>query len=378
MAFIQADSLIKRILSAASSSPEGRIVALDVRSESEFSDGSIPGSENLPILKNDERHQVGLTYKQQGQDTAIRLGHELVDPHRDTRVAEWAERLRAVAEENRFVFCWRGGLRSKLATEWIRVAGVSVPQVDGGYKAIRKRFLDRIAAITEVRAPFLVVSGTTGSGKTELLRNADFPFFDLEKHANHRGSTFGLSVNGSQPRQATFENRMGLDLLALDRRWNASGESETFLAEDESAGIGLCWVPKAIQDRTSTAPILILEEPMEARAARIEEEYVALPLREGITPEILRNHLTTQLSKLQKRMGHERATRILGELTAAFSTDYRIGRHHGWITMLLSEYYDPGYTYYFSRFVRKPLYKGSLIECRAWIYEWIRSGRKLR
>lgn len=377
MAFIQADFLISRILDAALSPEKIRVVALDVRSEGEFSDGSIPGSENLPILTNEERHQVGITYKQQGQEAAIRLGHELVDPQRDVRVAEWVKRLGAVPEENRFVFCWRGGLRSKLATEWIRAAGVRVPQVEGGYKAIRKLLLDRITTITGAREPFLVVSGTTGSGKTELLRNPEFPFFDLEKHANHRGSSFGLTVNGVQPRQATFENRMGLDLLTLDRRWGSSMESGTYLAEDESPGIGKCWIPNAIQDRTSTAPIIILEEPMEARAARIEEEYVVLPLREGVAVEILQAHLTAQLVKLQKRMGHERATRILRELTAAFSSDFRVGRHHGWITMLLAEYYDPGYTYYFSRFERKSLFKGSLIECREWIREWIRSGRKV-
>lgn len=377
MAFIQADSLISRILDAVSSPAQGGVVAIDVRSEGEFSDGSIPGSENRPILTNEERHHVGLTYKHQGQDAAIRIGHRLVDPHREARVTEWVKRLETASEENRFVFCWRGGLRSKLATDWIREAGLPVHQVEGGYKAIRKQLLDRVAAVATAPSPFLVISGTTGSGKTELLRNSEFPFFDLEKHANHRGSSFGLTVNGTQPRQSTFENRMGLDLLALDRRWNSSGEQGPYLAEDESAGIGKCWVPNAIQERTSTAPIVILEEPMEARAGRIEEEYVALPLREGVSVEVLLAHLTAQLVKLQKRMGHERTTRILAELTSAFSSEFQVGRHHGWITMLLSEYYDPGYTYYFSRFERKPLFKGSLVECRAWIYEWIRSGRKM-
>jgi tRNA 2-selenouridine synthase len=116
---------------------------------------------------------------------------------------------------------------------------------------------------------------------------------------------------------------------------------------------------------------------MEARAARIEEEYVGLPLRGGVIPSVLEEHLKSQLVKLKKRMGTERAVKILAELSSAFSGEFRGGKHHGWITMLLSEYYDPGYTYYFSRFERKSLYKGTLVECRAWIYEWIRNGRKL-
>lgn len=370
MTFIQAESLINCALDTVSSSQAW--VAIDVRSEGEFNDGSIPGSENLPILMNDERHQVGLAYKEQGQAAAILLGHRLVDPHREVRVEKWISRLASIPEEKRFVFCWRGGLRSKLATEWIRAAGGSAPQVEGGYKAIRKHLLDRIEAVATSRDPFLVISGTTGSGKTELLRDPSFPSFDLEKHANHRGSTFGLTVNGVQPRQATFENRLGLDLLSLDKRWGG-----TYIAEDESPGIGMCWVPKSIRDRTSIAPILVLDEPMEARARRIEEEYIALPLREGVSVEVLKTHLTDQLRKLAKRLGHARETKIISELQHAFSEEFCDGRHEGWVSMLLSEYYDPGYTYYFNRFERKALYKGTLVECREWIHEWIRSGRKL-
>ena len=44
---------------------------LDVRSEGEFAEGHIHGFQNFPILKNEERHQVGLTYKNEGQPAAI-------------------------------------------------------------------------------------------------------------------------------------------------------------------------------------------------------------------------------------------------------------------------------------------------------------------
>ena len=51
---------------------------IDVRSPGEFLTGSIPGSVNIPILDDLERHQVGLCYKLKGQEAAVRLGYEIV------------------------------------------------------------------------------------------------------------------------------------------------------------------------------------------------------------------------------------------------------------------------------------------------------------
>ena len=53
---------------------------LDVRSPKEFLKGHIPGANNLPLFEDDERHLVGLMYKQEGRDPAVRKGYELVGP----------------------------------------------------------------------------------------------------------------------------------------------------------------------------------------------------------------------------------------------------------------------------------------------------------
>jgi tRNA 2-selenouridine synthase len=53
-----------------------QIPIIDVRAPVEFVLGSVPGSVNLPLLQNEERHQVGTTYKQKGQAAAVALGHE--------------------------------------------------------------------------------------------------------------------------------------------------------------------------------------------------------------------------------------------------------------------------------------------------------------
>ena len=51
---------------------------LDVRAPIEFSEGSFPYAHNYPIMSDIERHQIGICYKTNGQDSAIKLGHELV------------------------------------------------------------------------------------------------------------------------------------------------------------------------------------------------------------------------------------------------------------------------------------------------------------
>jgi tRNA 2-selenouridine synthase len=40
---------------------------LDVRAPVEFSQGAFPGAINLPLMEDEERHRVGLRYKQAGQ-----------------------------------------------------------------------------------------------------------------------------------------------------------------------------------------------------------------------------------------------------------------------------------------------------------------------
>lgn len=40
------------------------IPIIDVRSEGEYEQGHIVGANNIPILNNDERRQVGICYKQ--------------------------------------------------------------------------------------------------------------------------------------------------------------------------------------------------------------------------------------------------------------------------------------------------------------------------
>lgn len=95
---------------------------IDVRAPIEFNAGSIPGAVNLPLLTNEERHKVGLTYKQNGQEAAIELGHQLVNGSvKESRVRAWCEELEKHPQA--IIYCFRGGLRSQLVQSWLREQG---------------------------------------------------------------------------------------------------------------------------------------------------------------------------------------------------------------------------------------------------------------
>ena len=104
---------------------------LDVRSPSEFRRGSISGSHNLPILNDEQRHQVGLCYSQLGKAEAIELGLQLTAEDRAARTEQWMN-VAATSAQPLLVTCWRGGLRSAYACQWLSEKGGDVAQVEGG------------------------------------------------------------------------------------------------------------------------------------------------------------------------------------------------------------------------------------------------------
>lgn len=307
----------------------GKLPLLDVRAEGEFADGHIAGSFNAPILNDGERHQVGLTYKQQGQDAAVRLGHALVDPLRPARVSGWSSFLGH--QETPLVMCWRGGLRSTLAQSWLKEAGLATLRIEGGYKALRGEILRELARPRRG----LVITGNTGSGKTELLRRLHSPrAVDLEALAHHRGSSFGSSPENPQPAQQSFENALG-QILA------ERSPAEPLLLEDESRLIGRCVIPEPFFDGMLKLPRVELETPFAERVKNIRQEYVDEPLAR-FAPEKVRTSLSDSIAALRTRLGGADTKDLLEKLSAALEGS---GAHEDWISQLLQRYYDPRYDY---------------------------------
>ena len=71
---------------------------MDTRAPVEFHKGAFPGVINLPLMTDIERQKVGTCYKQQGQQAAIELGHQLVSGQTKAERIEMLRRLDAAVQ----------------------------------------------------------------------------------------------------------------------------------------------------------------------------------------------------------------------------------------------------------------------------------------
>ncbi len=325
----------------------GGVPLMDMRAPVEFSKGAFPGAVNLPLMNDQERQKVGTCFKQHGQEAAIALGHELVSGVlKDERIQAWADFAHAHPEG--YLYCFRGGLRSGIAQQWLLEAtGQRYPRITGGYKAMRG-FLMNVteAAVAECR--FVVLGGLTGTGKTDVLRQLDNSV-DLEGHAHHRGSSFGRHAD-AQPAQIDFEHRLAIDFLKKRRAGR-----EWFVLEDESRIIGSCNLPSSLHQGMQQWPLVWLEDTLENRVQRILRDYVVDLCAEFVALhgeeagfERFAAQLRLSLDRIVKRLGNERHQRLSAIMDAALQAQARTGDlalHRDWIAGLLNEYYDPMYVY---------------------------------
>ena len=136
---------------------------LDVRAPTEFREGAFPQAVNRPLIDDVERHEIGKTYKDLGQDAAIELGVKLVSGDtRASRIASW--KTFAEANPGGVLYCFRGGMRSRISQQWLHdTTGIVYPRVRGGYKALRRFLLAQLEENSPKVRP-VVLGGRTGVG----------------------------------------------------------------------------------------------------------------------------------------------------------------------------------------------------------------------
>lgn len=344
---------------------------MDVRAPVEFTKGSFPEAINAPLMNDEERHRVGICYKEKGQDKAIELGHQLVSGDiKAQRIEAW--KRFAAQHPDGYLFCFRGGLRSRLTQQWIRDAGIDYPLVKGGYKALRRFLIDSLEERVE-HSDFRILSGRTGTGKTRVLQELPNPV-DLEGLANHRGSSFGRMVT-PQPSQIDFENRLAVAMLKAHHF-----KGGAIYLEDEGRLVGRCALPERLRERMSVSPLMILEQPVEERIEIIRQDYVENMVRDyrardGEEAGWLNFHdyLLSALDRIRKRLGGERHKQLRTLMEQALQRQQQgdLTGHNDWIRSLLEDYYDPMYDYQLSQKKGTIVVRGGPDE----IIEWANSSK---
>lgn len=341
---------------------------IDTRAPIEFAKGAFPNAVNMPLMTDAERARVGTCYKQNGQEAAIVLGHKLVaGAVKDERVQAWVE----FAQQNPqgLIYCFRGGLRSRTSQQWLADAGVNYPRVIGGYKAMRT-FLIEVIEQAASECQFTVLSGLTGTGKTDVL----VPMaqaFDLEGLANHRGSSFGKHVS-AQPNQIDFENKLAITLLKM-----REAGIQNFFVENESRTIGSCAVPLALYNRMQQAPMVVLTASLADRVERVLRDYVVRlrvefiqALGEEQGNAAYSEHLLQGLKKISKRLGGLRYQRLESAMQDALEQQLQheqLDAHRIWIQALLENYYDPMYHYQQQKNKERVCFAGGVKEVQAYL-----------
>jgi tRNA 2-selenouridine synthase len=295
---------------------ENGLAVLDVRSPAEYQHGHIPGAVSLPLFTDDERAQVGIRYKQNGNRPAVLKGLELIGP----KLAELARAglKHANAQGQVAVHCWRGGQRSASVAWLLEQVGLHVTTLRGGYKAYRNRVLQEFARAWNL----VVLGGPTGSAKTDGLREwarQGHPVLNLEALAHHKGSAFGALGEAPPPTQEGFENRLfdALQLLNPD---------ELLWVEDESRYIGALIIPLVFWRQMEQAPVLFLETPRAVRVPYLVQQYGGFPTEA----------LAASLNSIRKRLGGERTEQALQALHAGQLAQ---------VAELTLAYYDKAYYY---------------------------------
>ena len=158
---------------------------LDVRAEQEYAKGHFPNSINAPILNNDERREVGTTYKT-GRRRGSALRPNWYPAQCENNVSLLGKAFVPNRQRSHHVLARRPTIW--LAQQWLADQGIKRPRIEGGFK----RCDSKASKFSVIQKKFWLLSGRTGSAKTVIIKQLPNSI-DLEGHANHRGSAFGCA-----------------------------------------------------------------------------------------------------------------------------------------------------------------------------------------
>ncbi len=310
-----------KIISVQDSLNIKNTVMIDVRSESEFEEATIPGSINIPVLEDTERSIIGKIYRHESKEKATELGIN----YASSKLSKIYNEINKYHQQGKdvIIFCWRGGMRSKSVCAFLNSLGLNnVYQMKGGYKAYRNYILDYFEKSDEIN--FIVLHGLTGVGKTHILNELekkDQPVLDLEYLAKNSGSVFGnIAFKEKPPSQKMFESYI-FNTLYFSKR-------KVFFVESESKRVGSTQVPGKIYRKIIEGTHVLINTNMNNRINVIKHDYVKANQDEKIIEAIYH---------LKKKLGNEQVKKLVNSIHEK-NYDYVV-------RILIEKYYDPLYKY---------------------------------
>ncbi len=264
-------------------------VILDVRSPLEYQQGHIPGSCSFPLFSNEERAQIGTTYKTKSRQQAVEQGLIIVQSKLELIMNQAFSLLTSDGK----VLCWRGGMRSGFVARFLELLGFSIITLQGGYKSFRRWVLEYLSdrSPSFSTSSLRVIGGLTGSGKTDILQHLQQigeQVIDIEELTQHRGSAFGAIGKSPQPTQEQFENKLAVIANGLD--W-----SKPIWIEDESRMVGRCRLPTVLYQSMFQAPLFYVERPQSFRLQHLLAQY----------GQASNEQLFQATERIRKRLGSE-------------------------------------------------------------------------
>ena len=296
------------------------VLVVDIRSPAEFKEAHIPNAINIPLFSNEERAVVGTLYKQEGRNKAIVEGVNIFSK----KLPEMMNEYFKFRNKRLVIYCWRGGMRSKIINNLLDSVGFWVRQLDGGHKAFRKHVL-RYFNEVNFKPKLYVLHGLTGCGKTEILQKLKdkHPIIDLEGLAQHRSSLLG-SIALKPNTQQMFDALLFFELRKLE-------DEKYIFIEGESRKIGKVQMPDFLWNKMKKSDNIRVNCSMENRVKRLSSEYVNSISEKDI------NLILEVMDSLRQKLSNE----LVDELKKAILDK----RYLYYTKQMLEHYYDPLYSF---------------------------------